>query len=57
MVIDSFFENRDMIEVLAGNLFDGDMGYNMVGFGDHITVIYIHHFEKQQWRIYSYNFH
>lgn len=38
---DSFFENREIIEVLAGNLFDGDMGYNMVGFGDHITVPYI----------------
>lgn len=37
-VVDSFFENRESIEVLAGNLFDGDMGYNMVGFADHITV-------------------
>lgn len=38
-VVDSFFENREVIEVLAGNLFDGDMGYNMVGFNDQITVI------------------
>lgn len=37
-VVDSFFENRESIEVLAGNLFDGDMGYNMVGFADYITV-------------------
>lgn len=41
-VADSFFENREIIEVLAGNLFDGDMGYNMVGFGDHITVNIFH---------------
>lgn len=41
-VADSFLENREIIEVLAGNLFDGDMGYNMVGFGDHITVNILH---------------
>lgn len=46
-VVDSFFENREIIEVLAGNLFDGDMGYNMVGFRDHITVnIFFSHREE-----------
>lgn len=37
-VDNSIFENREMIEVLAGNLFDGDLGYNMLGFSDHVTV-------------------
>lgn len=37
-VVDTFFENREAIEVLASNLFDGDMGYIMVGFSGSITV-------------------
>lgn len=37
-IVDATFEKHGITEVLAANLFDGDVGYNMGGFGDHITV-------------------
>lgn len=35
---DPYYRDSQVYEVIAGNLFDGDMGYNMVGFVDNITV-------------------
>lgn len=35
---DPYYKGSQVFEVIAGNLFDGDMGYNMVGFVDNISV-------------------
>lgn len=37
---DQFYRDHKIHEIIAGNLFDGDMGYNFVGFMDNITVTY-----------------
>lgn len=36
--VESADTHKEVLDVLHGNLFDGDMGYNMVGFHTYITV-------------------
>ncbi len=36
---EKFYQNVKLHQVVSGNLFDGDLNYNFVGFVDEIMVI------------------